>query len=143
MTENKLKVKKLISSAKIPLRATEFSAGYDIFSVENVLIPRGQHKLIKTGIAIECPPGTYARIAPRSSLALKNGIHIGAGVIDPDYRGEIGVIMFNLGADDFEVRFGDKIAQIILEKFMIADVEEVQELAQSDRGSKGFGSSGK
>lgn len=143
MNEKKLKVKKLVPYAKIPTKATEFSAGYDIFSVENVLIPRGQQKLIKTGIAIECPPGTYARIAPRSSLALKNGIHIGAGVVDPDYRGEIGVIMFNFGADDFEVHFGDKIAQIILEKFMNACVEEVQELSQSDRGSKGFGSSGK
>lgn len=88
------------------------------------------------------PPNTYLRIAPRSGLALKFGIDVLAGVVDPGYTGEIGVILQNLGTEPVHVRKGDKIAQGILENAIRADIVEVDELSDSDRGSKGYGSSG-
>lgn len=95
-----------------------------------------------TGLSIACPPGTYARIAPRSGLAVKRGIDCGAGVVDADYRGPVGVVLFNFGAEDFVVEVGDRIAQLILEKVNMAPVAEVEELAETARGAGGFGSTG-
>ena len=95
-----------------------------------------------TDLSIACPPGTYGRVAPRSGLTVKNGIHVGAGVIDADYRGPVGVVLFNLGQEDFVIQVGDRIAQLILEKVCIATVEEVDELDSTVRGSGGFGSTG-
>ena len=88
------------------------------------------------------PTGLYARIAPRSGLALKRFIDVGAGVVDGDYRGEVGVILFNHGDQDFKVKMGDRIAQLILEKIDTPPVEEVQGLDDTVRGSGGFGSTG-
>ena len=93
-----------------------------------------------TRLAISFPAGLYARIAPRSRLALKRFINIGAGVVDSDYRGEVGVILFNHGDQDFEVKMGDRIAQLILEKIDTPPVEEVQNLGNTVRGTGGFGS---
>ena len=95
-----------------------------------------------TGMSISFPAGLYARIAPRSGLALKKSIDVGAGVVDSDYRGEVGVILFNHGDQDFEVKMGDRIAQLILEKIDTPVVEEVQGLEETVRGSGGFGSTG-
>ena len=86
--------------------------------------------------------GTYGRIAPRSGLAWKKHIDVGAGVIDADYRGNVGVVLFNHGAEDLEVKVGDRVAQLILEKIAYAEVEEVAELPETVRGAGGFGSSG-
>ena len=88
------------------------------------------------------PPLTYGRVAPRSGLAYKKGIDVGAGVIDEDYRGEVGVILFNFGEEDFEVAPGDRIAQLILEKISMVGLKEVDDLDQTDRGAGGFGSTG-
>jgi dUTP pyrophosphatase len=88
------------------------------------------------------PPGTYGRVAPRSGLAWKHSIDVGAGVIDEDYRGNVGVILFNLSDVDFEVKEGDRIAQLVLEKIVTPEVEEVEELDESARGAGGFGSTG-
>ena len=88
------------------------------------------------------PPGTYARIAPRSGLAHKKFIDVGAGVIDADYRGVVGVILFNFGEEDFAVAPGDRIAQMILEKISYAPMAEVDTLDDTDRGAGGFGSTG-
>ena len=95
-----------------------------------------------TGLSISFPAGLYAKIAPRSGLALKKFIDVGAGVVDSDYRGEVGVVLFNHGDQDFVVKMGDRIAQLILEKIDTPPVEEVQALDNTVRGAGGFGSTG-
>jgi dUTP pyrophosphatase len=137
-----LLVKLLTPNAKVPTRATSLSAGYDLSSVENTVVQARQRKLIKTGLSIIVPEGHYGRIAPRSGLALKKGIDVGAGVCDADYTGEICVILFNHSDEDFIVNEGDRIAQFILEQISTPDIEVVSELDETGRGSNGFGSSG-
>ena len=88
------------------------------------------------------PPGCYGRIAPRYGLALKKFIDVGLGVIDADYKGELGVILFNFGSEDFAVNMGDKIAQLIFEKIKTPEIKEVNELEETGRGSKGYSSTG-
>ena len=97
---------------------------------------------MKTGLSISFPAGLYARIAPRSGLALKKFIAVGVGVVDSDYRGEVGVVLFNHGDQDFQVKMGDRIAQLILERIDTPPVQEVQDLAGTERGIGGFGSTG-
>ena len=98
--------------------------------------------IVSTGVCATIPMGCYGRIAPRSGLTVKYGIHVGAGVIDPDYTGELKVCLFNLGSVPFEIKKGDKIAQLILEKCMTPLIEEVNELQKTMRANRGFGSSG-
>jgi len=98
--------------------------------------------LVKTDIQVKVPEGTYGRVAPRSGLALKNKIDVGAGVIDRDYRGNVGVILFNLSDEDFQVSPGDRVAQLICEKIEYPEVEELENLDDTDRGEGGFGSTG-
>jgi dUTP pyrophosphatase len=138
-----LHVKRLDELATIPTRGSERSAGYDLYSNEHCVIPP-QHSraLVKTGISIKVPAGHYGRIAPRSGLAVKYGIDVGAGVIDEDYRGEIAVLLFNFGDEPFSVKPGDRIAQLVLERNSIVDVCEVESLDSTDRGEGGFGSTG-
>lgn len=95
-----------------------------------------------TGLAIAAPPGTYARVAPRSGLAVKHFIDTGAGVVDEDYRGEVGVILFNHGDTDFVVAPGDRVAQLILERIVTPAVEEVDDLDATVRGDGRYGSTG-
>ena len=97
---------------------------------------------MKIGLAISFPAGLYARIAPRSGLALKKFIYLGAGVVDRDYRGDVGVVLFNHGDQEFEVKMGDRIAQMIFEKIDTPEVVEVQGLEDTVRGAGGFGSTG-
>ena len=97
---------------------------------------------VKTDISIQIPTGYYGRVAARSGLALKHSIDIGAGVIDEDYRGNVGVIMFNHGDQTFTVSRGDRIAQLLLEKIITPDVIEVDELDSTERNANGFGSTG-
>src|SRR5204862_6769588 len=112
-----MKVKKLSSDASLPKRESPFAAGYDLFSAQNTIVPARGKALIKTDLTLIFPPGVYGRIAPRSGLALKYHLDIGGGVIDPDYRGNVGIILFNHGSTDYKVSIGDRIAQIILEKY--------------------------
>ena len=98
--------------------------------------------MLKTGLAITIPEVTHARIAPRSGLAVKQFIDVGAGVVDADYRGEVGVVLFNHADDDFRIRQGDRIAQLILERIKTLAVEVVDELDDTSRGTAGFGSTG-
>ena len=93
-------------------------------------------------LSIACPPNTYARIAPRSGLAVKKFIDVGAGVVDADYRGPVGVVLFNFGEDDFHVKVGDRVAQLILERISMAETKEVSDLDETQRGEVGFGSTG-
>jgi dUTP pyrophosphatase len=138
----KLLVRKLTSDAVIPTRGSEFAAGYDLSSAENTTVPKRGKALIKTDLSIAVPTGHYGRVAPRSGLTLKNSLDVGAGVIDEDYRGNIGVILFNHSDTDFVVSKGDRIAQLILEKISTPEVEESDELPESKRGEDGFGSTG-
>lgn len=137
-----LKVKKLTDSAKLPVRASARAAGYDIIASEGAKVPSKGKEVIKTGIAIAVPPGYYGRVAPRSGLAVKNFIDVGAGVIDEDYRGPLGIVLFNFSDVDFIVNPGDRVAQLLLEKIITPQVVEVTDLDSTDRGEGGFGSTG-
>ena len=105
-------------------------------------MPARGKALIGTGLAFAIPVGNYGRIAPRSGLAVRNSLHVGAGVVDADYRGEVKVLLFNHSDDDFEVKEGDRIAQMIIEKYTLTALEEVEELSETERGAGGFGSTG-
>jgi dUTP pyrophosphatase len=137
-----LKIKKLSQNAIIPKRTSIQAAGYDLFSAENCIIPKRWRSLVCTDIAIQFPSGYYGRIAPRSGLASKHGLDVGAGVIDSDYRSNIKVLLFNHTDQDFKIEKGDRIAQIIFEKIALPDIQEVDELDETERNEKGFGSSG-
>ena len=142
ISKAQLLVKRIHEKAVLPCRKSPLAAGYDLSSCEAKIIPSGGTVLVKTGLQIACPPGTYGRIAPRSGLAYKYSIDVGAGVVDADYRGEVGVILFNFGKEDFEVKEGDRIAQLVLEKIELAEVAEVTDLDETVRGAGGFGSTG-
>ena len=137
-----LQVKLLSNSARAPVKASSKAAGYDLSSAHDDVIPAKSRKLIRTDLAMTVPPGTYGRIAPRSGLALKHSIDIGAGVIDEDYTGPVGIIMINHGTHDFTVKTGDRIAQLILECISNEPVIITSELSASTRGDQGFGSTG-
>ncbi|KAB2030048.1 hypothetical protein ES319_D05G204400v1 [Gossypium barbadense] len=137
-----LKVKKLSEKAVLPSRGSPLAAGYDLSSATDTKVPARGKALIPTDLSIAIPEGTYGRVAPRSGLAWKHSIDVGAGVIDADYRGPLGVILFNHSDVDFEVKVGDRIAQLIIEKIMTPDVLEVDDLDSTTRGAGGFGSTG-
>lgn len=137
-------VKRLSPEATLPTRGSEEAAGLDLYSAETKTIPPFGKALIRTEISIDIPWGHYARVAPRSGLAYKHHIDVGAGVIDSDYRGPIGVVLFNHSPDtEFVVNIGDRIAQLVLEQISIPTVVEVDDLTETKRGSGGFGSTGK
>ncbi|TFJ80463.1 hypothetical protein NSK_008204 [Nannochloropsis salina CCMP1776] len=140
-----LQVKRLSQHAVLPVRGSEWAAGYDLASAEDTVVPAKGKALVKTDLSIAIPPNTYARIAPRSGLAWKKHIDVGAGVVDYDYRGPVGVVLFNHGTEDFGVSRGDRVAQLILERISMAAVVEVEEggeLPETKRGQGGFGSTG-
>lgn len=138
------KVSKIHADATIPTRGSDGAAGYDLSSCENTIIPAKKWKVVNSGIAIQIPQDCYARIAPRSGLAVKKGINTGAGVVDSDYRNAIGAVLFNHSDEDFEVKVGDRIAQIVFEKIYTPELKEVDydELTSTERGVNGFGSTG-
>ncbi|XP_046920248.2 deoxyuridine triphosphatase [Dermatophagoides farinae] len=137
-----LKIKRLSADARLPTRGSKLAAGYDLYAAHDAIIPARGKIMIKTDISIQIPSGYYGRVAPRSGLALKNSIDIGAGVIDEDYRGNVGVIIFNHGDQAFTVTCGDRIAQLLLEKIITPEVIEVDELDTTERNAGGFGSTG-
>jgi dUTP pyrophosphatase len=138
------KVKLLTYDALSPYKSYKGSAGFDVFSVESATINPGSRALIKTGISIEIPEYYYVRVAPRSGLSVQ-GIDVGAGVVDSSYRGEINVLLINNSQEPFIVEEGAKIAQLIMERCAcpIIDIIEDEELSSTERGERGFGSSGK
>lgn len=139
-----LNVIKITPSATLPVRATPGAAGYDLFSTDSYVVLPGRRVVVSTGISVQLPPGTYGRIAPRSGLAVKHGLDVLAGVVDPDYTGEIKVVLQNMDANQpFVIRPGYRIAQLILEKYDVVEVVECTDLPdQGARGSNGFGSTG-
>lgn len=152
-----LRVKKLSTTAQLPTRGSDRSAGYDLaacltdhngrdrgkftFHGAIVIMP-GARALVPTGLAFTAPEGTYGRIAPRSGIALNNGIDTLAGVVDEDFTNEAGVVLVNLGQERFVIEHGMRIAQLILEKIKTPEVVEVDHLDSTIRGSGGFGSTG-
>ncbi len=140
----KLKILKLHESAIIPQYSHPEDAGLDLFSIEEKIILPGEAKLIRTGIAIALPEGTEAQIRPRSGLALKHSVTVlnTPGTIDAGYRGEIGVILINHGREPFQVCVRMKIAQMVIKSFIQAVIEPVEQLDETTRGDRGFGSTG-
>ena len=132
--------------AIMPKRADEGAAGYDLSSVEFIVLGPNERKIVNTGVVIECPTDCYARIAPRSGLAAKYGIDVLAGVVDSSYRGNIKVILYNTDKNNsVEIEVGDKIAQLIFERIYTPEFEEVDsidKLTDTNRGFGGFGSTG-
>ena len=138
-----INIKKLSENATIPTQGSAFAAGYDLYAAEDAVVVCGSRKLIKTNISMEITPGYYGRIAPRSGLAYKNGIDVLAGVIDSDYRGDIGVILYNTDSNiDFTVKKGDRIAQIIFEACYTVSLNDANTLDNTSRQAGGFGSTG-
>ncbi|WP_013321152.1 dUTP diphosphatase [Gloeothece verrucosa] len=140
----KLKITKLEYSAILPTYVHPDDSGLDLTSIKDLEIPSGESQLVPTGIAIELPPNTEAQIRPRSGLALKHQITVlnTPGTIDEGYRGEIGVILINHGKNPFKVTRGMKIAQMVIAPVIRVEVEEVEYLSETSRGSGGFGSTG-
>jgi len=138
-----LRVKKLSSSAQLPTKGSPQSAGWDLKAAHETVVPARGKAIIATDLSIAVPAGCYGRIAPRSGLSWKKHTDIGAGVIDMDYRGPVGVVIFNHANTDLKVEAGDRVAQLILEKISYADMVEVDSLDDTERGEGGFGSTGK
>lgn len=142
----KIRVKRLVPEAALPHYAhgPEEDAGMDLRSVADVLLEPGVPQLVPTGLAIEVPAGYEAQLRPRSGLALKHAITLpnSPATIDPGYRGEVRVILLNLGREPYQVHAGDRIAQMVIAKYEAVEWEE-SELADSARGAGGFGSSGR
>jgi len=147
LTIHKLKIRRLRDDAVIPRYAhgPEEDAGMDLHAVESVTLAPGDTKLVATGLSIELPPGFEAQIRPRSGLALKHSITLpnSPATIDPGYRGEIRVILQNLGREAFEIHPGDRIAQMIIARYEAVEWVEGDDLSESVRGEGGFGSSGR
>ena len=139
---NSLKVKRLSSDAILPHRGSEGAVGYDIHCVCDFALDGLHHICVPTGISVQLPTGVYGRVAPRSGLAVKHGVHILAGVIDPDYTGEIKVIMCSLNGSTMEFKKGDRIAQLVLERCEVPPVVEIDCMEETLRGGRGFGSTG-
>ena len=141
-----VKFNKLNSSAIIPSYQTEHSAGMDVSACleQPISIKPLQRTIVPTGLAIEVPEGFEVQVRARSGLSAKYGISLvnGIGTIDADYRGEIGVILVNLGEKDFVVNSGDRIAQLVIAKYEKVEIKETNKLSTTTRGSRGFGSTG-
>jgi dUTP pyrophosphatase len=140
-----VKVQRLDDRAKVPRYQHTNDAGMDVCALDDTIIDVGERKLIATGLAFEIPDYCMIDVRPRSGLALKKGITVlnSPGTIDSNYRGELGVILINHGDEPFEIKSGDRIAQIVFHPFYTATLSESNDLEDSDRGTNGFGSTGK
>ena len=130
---------KMSPRAVVPTKATKYSIGLDLHSPDNYLIFPKKQVLIPTQIKLGIPPGYYKRIASKSRLAIQNHLHVGAGVIDPDYTGEIKVLLINNSKHYYQVKEGEAIAQLILEKACIPILKQIKELPTTERSDRGCG----
>ncbi|XP_061885300.1 deoxyuridine 5'-triphosphate nucleotidohydrolase, mitochondrial isoform X2 [Entelurus aequoreus] len=137
-----LRFAKLSEHATAPSRGSAKAAGYDMYSAYDYSIGPLDKAIVKTDIQIAVPHGCYGRVAPRSGLAAKHFIDVGAGVVDEDYRGNVGVVLFNFGKETFEVKKGDRVAQLVCERICYPDLVEEKTLDDTERGAGGFGSTG-
>nr|WRJ69896.1 dUTP pyrophosphatase [Oceanusvirus sp.] len=140
--DSEMLVKRLRPDAALPARTDPGAAGYDVRAAEAFVVPARGKALVPTGLAATAPEGTYIRVAPRSGLAWKHSIDVGAGVVDRSYTGEINVVLFNLSEVSFRGDKGDRIAQLIVERIETPAIVETDEIAETQRGSGGFGSTG-
>ena len=138
-----LEVKLLSDKGTLPTKANRFDAGFDLYSSQNITILPHSMSLVSTDIAMAIPAGHVGLIWPRSGLAVKQGVDVFAGVIDSGYRGEVKVCLYNSGDKALEIKEGDRIAQLLIQKVDNFFIRKVQELDETDRGSGGFGSSGR
>ena len=140
-----VRFKKINPEAILPAYAHPGDAGLDVRSIEDLTLQPGARALVRTGLVMELPPDAEAQVRPRSGLALKFGVTVlnSPGTIDAGYRGEVGVILINHGDAPFEVRKGDRIAQIVIASVVHADIVEVADVESSERGEGGFGSTGR
>lgn len=142
-----LEVTLLHPSARVPVRTRAGDAAYDLFSVERSELKPGARRTIPTGVAVALPFGVAGLVIPRSGLAARHGVSVvnAPGLIDPNYRGEIGVVLINLGSASVEVSVGDRVAQLLLVQFWAPPIAVADQLppAEDDRGVDGFGSSGR
>jgi len=129
----------------LPRYASEDAVGLDVAAAEDLTLQPGRRHAVATGFAIEIPRGYEVQVRPRSGLAARHGVTVlnTPGTIDSDYRGEVKVILVNLGEEPFEIRRGERIAQLVPAPVLRADFIEVRELAETERGSGGFGSTGR
>ncbi len=141
-----LKIKALRDDAQLPVYATSSAAGLDLFACtdEPVVLKTGERTAIPTGVAVALPEQHEAQIRPRSGLAAKHGVTVvnAPGTIDEDYRGEIKVLLINLGQDDYTIQAGDRIAQMVVSPISRVQPELTEELSETARGEGGFGSTG-
>lgn len=128
----------------LPAYATDGAAGMDVVAAEDVILAPGGRHAVATGFALAIPPGYEVQVRPRSGLALKHGISLPntPGTIDSDYRGELKIIMINLGSESFPIRRGDRVAQLVVAPVQPARFVEVDALEDTARGAGGFGSTG-
>ncbi|MGD8321928.1 MAG: dUTP diphosphatase [Gemmatimonadota bacterium] len=143
----RVRFRRLASNPDLPLpeQATPHAAGYDVRSCEEVTLQPGEIRLVPTGLVMELPEGVECQVRPRSGLALRHGVTLpnSPGTIDPDYRGELRVIMQNLGREPVLLGRGERIAQLVFARFEIPEVLEAEELSETRRGEGGFGSTGR
>lgn len=135
-----LNFKKLDLRATLPTRGSRAAAGLDLYSIEVVSLQPGQRVIARTGLAVAIPEGFYGRLAPRSGLAAKKGLDVLAGVVDADYRGEIGCVLHNTGEEKIELLEKSKICQLIIERIVTPQAVWADELGDTARGPGGFGS---
>jgi dUTP pyrophosphatase len=126
----------------LPTRGSSSAAGLDLYSIEPLRLDPGQRVIARTGLAVAVPEGYYGRVAPRSGLATRQGLNVLAGVIDADYRGEIGCLIHNTGAETIELPEQSKICQLIIERIITPKAVWADDLGDTERGSGGFGSTG-
>jgi dUTP pyrophosphatase len=141
----KLKIKKLSPNAIIPKQQHEGDVGLDLYTIDEAVLQPNERKLFRTGIAIQPERGYEMQIRPRSGLALKHGITVlnAPATIEPTYRGDVGIILYNAGDEPFEIKEGDRIAQAVFKRYEeTIETEIVDELDETERGTKGFGSTG-
>ena len=143
----KIKIKKLRKNAILPKYQTKHSAGMDLHACidRTIILKPGEHTLIPTGVSIALPDGYESHIRARSGLAYKHSVGLvnGMGTIDADYRGEYGAILINFGQENFKINPGDRVAQLVINKYEKVDWQVVAELDKTERGAGGFGSTGK
>jgi len=138
----RLEFKRLEPEATLPTRGSVAAAGLDLYSINDVTIPPRQRVLARTGLAVAIPEGFYGRIAPRSGLAMKTGLDVLSGVIDADYRGEIGCLLYNTSDETIELPKHSKMCQLIIEKIITPEAAWSDDLTATARGAGGFGSTG-
>jgi dUTP pyrophosphatase len=141
MTE-RLEFMRLHADARLPARGSLHAAGLDLYSIETLTILPHNRAGVRTGLAVSIPRGFYGRVAPRSGLAVRHGLDVLAGVIDSDYRGEIICALINHGDEPFEIRPGERIAQLIIEAIITPEPVWSEDLSETERGKRGFGSTG-